>query len=176
MQHITPSSLSGLPSRISYLSQFLELSPADGEALLAAKPLIAPLIPTVLDLVYSKLLSFDVTAKAFVPRNRGYEGELVKGVEELSLEHPQIAMRKDFLKVCLEFLLILLSPFPLLSSLRFMGLRILHLRRVLLIFWTELPSQACLDDGSYTLESVLGISQQRGHNAHRQAGLQASGE
>ncbi|KAL2075747.1 hypothetical protein VTL71DRAFT_690 [Oculimacula yallundae] len=98
MQHISPSSLSDLPSRISYLSDFLSLTPLDNEALLAAKPLIAPLIPTILDAVYNKLLSFDITAKAFVPKNTDYEGELVKNVQELTLEHPQIAMRKDFLK------------------------------------------------------------------------------
>jgi hypothetical protein len=42
MQHISATSLEDLPSRISYLSSFLELTPSDGEALLAAKPLIAP--------------------------------------------------------------------------------------------------------------------------------------
>ncbi|CZR57108.1 uncharacterized protein PAC_06997 [Phialocephala subalpina] len=98
MQHISASSLEDLPSRISYLSSFLELTPSDGEALLAAKPLVTPLVPTILDAVYTKLLSFDITAQAFVPRNSDYEGELVKSVQELTLEHPQIAMRKDFLK------------------------------------------------------------------------------
>jgi len=98
MQHIPASSLEELPSRIAYLSSFLELTPSDGEALLAAKPLIAPLVPTVLDAVYTKLLSFDITAQTFVPRNTGYEGEVVKNVQELTLEHPQIAIRKDFLK------------------------------------------------------------------------------
>tara|TARA_R110002060_G_scaffold25472_2_gene34875 strand:+ start:1976 stop:2311 length:336 start_codon:yes stop_codon:yes gene_type:complete len=101
MQHISPASLEDLPSRISYLSAFLDLTPSDGEALLAAKPLVAPLIPTILDAVYTKLLSFDITAKAFVPKNTDYEGELVKNVQELTLEHPQIALRKDFLKVSL---------------------------------------------------------------------------
>lgn len=101
MQHIPASSLSDLPSRISYLSSFLELTPLDAEALLAAKPLIAPLVPAVLDAVYTKLLSFDITAQTFVPRNTGYEGEVVKNVQELTLEHPQIAMRKDFLKTYL---------------------------------------------------------------------------
>ncbi|KAG4426304.1 hypothetical protein IFR04_000487 [Cadophora malorum] len=98
MQHISSASLEDLPSRISYLSAFLDLTPSDGEALLAAKPLVAPLIPTILDAVYTKLLSFDITAKAFVPKNTDYEGELVKNVQELTLEHPQIALRKDFLK------------------------------------------------------------------------------
>lgn len=98
MQHIDPKSLDELPARVAYLSSFLELSESDGEALLAAKPLVAPLIPTILDLVYSKLLSYDITAQSFVPKNTGYEGETVKTVQELTLESPQIAYRKDFLK------------------------------------------------------------------------------
>jgi len=104
MQHISSSALSSdLPSRISYLSSFLELSAEDGEALRAAKPLVAPLIPTILDAVYTKLLSFDITAQAFVPKNTDFEGETVGSVQELTIEHPQIALRKDFLKVCLSF-------------------------------------------------------------------------
>jgi hypothetical protein len=99
MQHVSASSLEDLPSRITYLSTFLELTPEDGEALLAAKPLVAPLVPAILDAVYKKLLSFDITAQAFVPRNTEYEGEVVKNVQELTMEHPQIALRKDFLKV-----------------------------------------------------------------------------
>jgi hypothetical protein len=99
MQHIEASSLEDLPSRISYLSTFLDLSASDTEALQAAKPLVAPLIPTILEAVYVKLLSFDITAQAFVPKNTDYQGETVKSVQELTLDHPQIALRKDFLKV-----------------------------------------------------------------------------
>jgi hypothetical protein len=108
MQHIEASSLEDLPTRITYLSSFLDLTATDGEALVAAKPLVAPLVPAILDAVYSKLLSFDITAQAFVPKNTDYEGEVVKSVQELTLEHPQIALRKDFLKVALCFRLLLI--------------------------------------------------------------------
>jgi hypothetical protein len=103
MEHIEASSLEDLPSRIAYLSSFLNLNTSDGQALQAAKPLIAPSIPTILDTVYVKLLSFDITAKAFVPKNTGYEGETAKSVQELTLNHPQITLRKDFLKVSLQY-------------------------------------------------------------------------
>jgi len=98
MQHIPASSLTDLSSRVAYLSAFLGLTEADGEALRASKPLVAPLIPTILDAVYSKLLSFDITAQVFVPKNTDYEGELVQSVGELTLESPQIKYRQDFLK------------------------------------------------------------------------------
>jgi hypothetical protein len=99
MQHIDETSLEDLPSRIAYLSSFLDVTPADSEMLMAAKPLIVPLVPTVLDAVYTKLLSYDITAKAFVPRNTDYEGETPKGASDLNLDHPQIKYRKDFLAV-----------------------------------------------------------------------------
>lgn len=99
MQHVNPASLSELPSRIAYLSSFLDVTDADSEMLMAAKPLIAPLVPTVLDAVYTKLLSYDITANAFVPRNTDYRGEIPNDALELTLEHPQIEYRKDFLKV-----------------------------------------------------------------------------
>jgi hypothetical protein len=98
MQHVSAASLTSLTERVTYLSSFLDLGPSDTEALLASAPLIAPLVPAVLDAVYTKLLSYDITAQAFVAKNTDYEGEVVKNVAELTLEHPQIALRKDFLK------------------------------------------------------------------------------
>jgi hypothetical protein len=80
MQHISVESLEDLPSRIAYLSSFLNLTAEDGEALLASAPLIAPLVPSILEVVYRKLLSFDITAQAFVPKNTDFEGETVKSV------------------------------------------------------------------------------------------------
>jgi len=48
--------------------------------------------------VYTKLLSYDITAQSFVPKGTDYDGPAVKNVQELTLDDPQIALRKDFLK------------------------------------------------------------------------------
>src|SRR5262245_29552136 len=98
MHHVIPASLESLPERIAYLKAFLNFTPEDASALHAAKPIVAPLIPAVLDAVYTKLLSFDVTAASFVPRNTDYKGETPKTVQDVTMDHPQIAFRKDFLK------------------------------------------------------------------------------
>lgn len=98
MQHIDAKSLDSLPDRVAYLKAFLNFTADDAAALHASKDVVAPLIPAVLDAVYGKLLSFDVTAASFVPRNTEYEGQTAQSVQELTLEHPQIAFRKDFLK------------------------------------------------------------------------------
>jgi len=51
----------------------------------------------VIDEVYTTLLSFDITAKAFVPRQTGYTGGAPAKLGELGHNSPQIKFRKDFL-------------------------------------------------------------------------------
>lgn len=97
MQHIDPASLNHLPSRIAYDRAFVGFTEADAAALHAAKPFIAPLVPTIVDIVYVKLLSFDITAQSFIPKQTGYEGIVPTDVTELSATHPQILYRKGFL-------------------------------------------------------------------------------
>ena len=98
MQHIAAASLSSLPERIDYLRKFIEFTADDAATLHSAAPVIAPLVPTVVDVVYVKLLSFDITAQSFVPRNSGYSGDVPVSAADLTGDHPQIRFRKDFLK------------------------------------------------------------------------------
>ena len=97
MQIINEASLNDLPTRIQYLKDFIGFTAEDAAALHAAKPVVAPLVPLVVDTVYEKLLSFSVTAKAFVPRQTGYQGAVPTKLSDLSADHPQIKFRKDFL-------------------------------------------------------------------------------
>ncbi len=46
---------------------------------------------------YERLLSFDATARHFVPKQHGFEGETPTGLAELSADDPQIKFRKDHL-------------------------------------------------------------------------------
>jgi Protoglobin len=95
MEHITKESLENLSTRISYLCAFLSITSADAAILRSAQPLITPLIPSLLNAVYTKLLSFDITAKIFVPKDMDDSGKM-------TMAHPQIVMRKDFLRVGLR--------------------------------------------------------------------------
>ena len=116
MQHVDPQSLNDLPSRITYLKSFLRFTEADGAAIQASKALIAPALPAILDGIYTHLLSYDITAKAFVPKQQHEENGSSNGdnsngngnangaataVSDLTLDHPNIAYRKDFLKTYL---------------------------------------------------------------------------
>lgn len=70
---------------------------ADIKAIGSVADAIRPLAPVVVDAVYAKLFQFDVTKKHFVPKNDGFEGEAPISLEDLTLDHPQIKFRKDFL-------------------------------------------------------------------------------
>ncbi|CAA7257353.1 unnamed protein product [Cyclocybe aegerita] len=97
MHHVDPASLDDLQKRVEYLRKFIDFTEDDAAALHAAKDVVAPLVPAIVDAVYVKLLSFDITAKSFVPRQTGYTGEAPTKLEDLNPEHPQIKFRKDFL-------------------------------------------------------------------------------
>jgi len=96
VQHIDRKELyTSLPARIRYLHSFLDFNKDDQAALLlAAKPLES-LIPAVVNIVYKKLLSYDITSRAFQTRSTSYEGP----IDNLpSLDSPQIKYRKMFLR------------------------------------------------------------------------------
>jgi hypothetical protein len=56
-----------------------------------------PLVPTLVDAVYIKQFEFDITKKHFLPKNEGFQGQTAASLEDLTLDHPQIKFRKDFL-------------------------------------------------------------------------------
>ncbi|KAK2858528.1 hypothetical protein FQN49_004642 [Arthroderma sp. PD_2] len=102
IQHVDEEQLeTNIPSRVNYLKSFLRFTDEDGAAINSAKDLIAPALPTILDTIYTNLIGFDVTAKAFVPPQPEQEktnGSTRTSVADLSLTHPNILHRKDFLK------------------------------------------------------------------------------
>lgn len=83
--------------RYSYLAEFIGFTDQDIETIHDTAPLIAPLVDGLVDAVYDKLSSYDCTWRHFVPRQAGYEGETPASMEELTMDHPQIAFRKQHL-------------------------------------------------------------------------------
>ncbi|MCJ1369422.1 hypothetical protein MMC20_000633 [Loxospora ochrophaea] len=99
MQHVVPATLADLSPRLDFTTSFLHFSPSvDGSAIQASAALLKPLIPTVLDLVYTNLLSYDITAKAFVPRQASHEGPVPVKPQDLDLNHSHIQRQKGFLR------------------------------------------------------------------------------
>jgi len=97
-EHIDSQRLrSDVEYRFAYLSKFIGFGDVDNKALHDAAPVLGPLVPVVVDAVYNKLLSFDVTKQVFLERNAGFEGKLESTLPELTTDSEQIKFRKDFL-------------------------------------------------------------------------------
>ncbi|CAI6338031.1 unnamed protein product [Periconia digitata] len=86
-----------LEARIQYLHSFLDFSTRDIEALTSGAKYIRALIPAIVNIVYKKLLQYDITARAFTTRSTSYSGP-VDQEEEMNESSPQILHRKGFLR------------------------------------------------------------------------------
>lgn len=119
IQHVDRKDLyTNLEARIQYLHTFLDFSSStscvlflsildqcfdqvtndhlgDIEALITGSKYIKALIPAVVNVVYKKLLQYDITARAFQTRSTSFEGPLDEFPDENS---PQIMHRKMFLR------------------------------------------------------------------------------
>lgn len=88
---------SDLGYRFGYVAGFVGFGADDIAAIHGAAPLLAPLVPGLVDAVYDKLFQQDATWRHFVPRQHGYDGNVPATLEQLTMDHPQIAFRKQHL-------------------------------------------------------------------------------
>jgi len=84
--------------RYQFLTEFIGFGDEDVAAIHAAVGHIAPLIPTLVDQTYERLLSYNATARHFIPRQHGYDGPVPDSVESLSANDGQIQFRKEHLR------------------------------------------------------------------------------
>jgi hypothetical protein len=84
--------------RYEFLADFIGFTEEDVALIHGLATKLMPLIPTVVDTTYEKLLSCDATARHFLPRQNGYEGTLPKNLDALSQETEQIQFRKEHLR------------------------------------------------------------------------------
>lgn len=88
---------SDLEYRFAYLSEFVGFSEDDIHTIHASAEAIGPLVPSIVDAVYSKLFSYDATKRHFVPRQTYWEGDEPIDMDSLELDHPMIQFRKEHL-------------------------------------------------------------------------------
>ncbi|KAK1590404.1 Protoglobin-domain-containing protein [Colletotrichum navitas] len=99
MSHVDREELyTDLEARIRYLHSFLDFSSKDIEALTSGAKYVKALIPAVVNIVYHKLLQYDITARAFATRSTSFEGPMD---DVPSDDSPQILHRKMFLRAYL---------------------------------------------------------------------------
>jgi hypothetical protein len=88
--------------RFEYLSEFMGFGAADIEAIHESATHLAPLVPSLVDAVYDKLIGYDATWRHFVPRQHGYTGDVVEDLGSLQMDSEVIAFRKQHLARYLE--------------------------------------------------------------------------
>jgi hypothetical protein len=86
-----------LASRYEFLREFMGFADADVAALHAAAPLLAPLVPGLVDAVYDHLFSYDATKRHFLVRQSGFDGVVPDDLDRLSQDHEMIQFRKTHL-------------------------------------------------------------------------------
>jgi len=88
---------SDIQYRFGYVTEFIGITPEDIELIHVAKDLLAPVVPALVDAVYDKLNTYNCTWRHFIPRQHGYDGDIPEKLEDLKMDHPQIAFRKKHL-------------------------------------------------------------------------------
>ena len=91
-----------LAYRFGYLTEFVGFGEDDIAVIHGAAELLGPLVPALVDAVYDKLHSYESTWRHFLPRQHGYTGEIPQSLGDLTMDHPQIAYRKQHLARYLE--------------------------------------------------------------------------
>ena len=99
MKAIDEARLEGdLGYRFDYLREFIGFGDDDVAAIRSIIAQLGPRIPQIVEATYEKLLSYDATARHFVPRQAGYDGPTPENMEALSASDPQIQFRKEHLQ------------------------------------------------------------------------------
>ncbi|MCY2965185.1 MAG: protoglobin family protein [Planctomycetota bacterium] len=88
---------SDLGYRYEYLCEFLDFTAADVARIHGAAPYLGPMIPELVEKTYKKLLSYDATARHFLPRQAGFNGPTPTNLAELTLDNPQVQFRREHL-------------------------------------------------------------------------------
>jgi hypothetical protein len=91
-----------LAYRFGYLAEFIGFGEEDIKVIKGAAPLLAPLVPVLVDAVYEKLFGYDCTKRHFMPRQHGYDGVVPNDLEQLGHDHEMIKFRKAHLAKYLE--------------------------------------------------------------------------
>ena len=111
MKHIDEAQLeTDIVYRFGYIAEFMGFGEADIAIIHGAAPLLAPLVPALVDAVYDKLHQYDATWRHFVPAQSGLDENGAQNLArslslgELSMDDEHIKFRKHHLGRYLEHL------------------------------------------------------------------------
>lgn len=99
MEHVDEAKLEEDPEyRYQFLKDFIGFGPEDVAAIRKVLPQLAPQVPAIVEETYETMLAYDATARHFVDRQHGFEGDLPAALADLSPDHAQVKFRKDHLQ------------------------------------------------------------------------------
>lgn len=99
-EHIEKGRLNhDLVYRFKYVSKFVDFSQDDIKVLNTFAPIITPILPSIVEAVYKKLYTFDITKDYFLMRNDGFEVYSPSKETGLTLDSVQVGYRKDMLSI-----------------------------------------------------------------------------
>ncbi|CAF0735947.1 unnamed protein product [Adineta ricciae] len=107
-EHIDRADLiNNIRYNFDYLAKFLNFTNEDISALNALAPVLFPCIPSIVETIYKKLYSFDITKQYFVLRNDNFEKFTEPNIEtDHAVISAQTEFRKDMLTMYLKRVLI----------------------------------------------------------------------
>ncbi len=98
MQHIDEAVLEeDIQLRYDFLAEFIGFGPDDIKLIQSSAPHIGPKLGEMVEKTYAKLLSYDATARHFLPKQHGCDAEGGTDLAALSAADPKIQFRKDHL-------------------------------------------------------------------------------
>jgi hypothetical protein len=97
--------ITDLRYRFNYLSKFIDFNQDDITMLNKLEPIISPNLPTIVETVYKKLYSYDITKEYFLMRHDGFENFSLDKEAGITLDSIQVDYRKDMLSVFIKHIL-----------------------------------------------------------------------
>jgi len=92
--------------RFYYVSDFVDMTARDVEAIRKSAGLLVPMLPTIVSVIYTKLFQYDCTKRHFLMASVGYRGDVPYDMDELTLEHPIMLYRRKHLEEYFEAVLL----------------------------------------------------------------------
>jgi hypothetical protein len=83
--------------RFQYVAGVAKFGEEDIRLIKASAPILAPLVPAIVDAVYERLFEYDIMKAHFLPKMEGFEGKLEANLENLNVQSEAIHFRKGFL-------------------------------------------------------------------------------
>jgi len=106
-EHIDRTGLNtNLRYRFDYLSKFLNFTIDDIKTLNSLAPILFPHISFIVETVYKKLYSFDITKQFFIIRNQDFESFSSNEKNDFPVTSAQTEFHQDMLSVYLKRILI----------------------------------------------------------------------